>query len=67
MESPWINNGIKNSSKKKQHLHQKFLKKKTEKHESQYKNYKKLFESVKKRSKKLYFSRPILKYQNNIK
>ena len=37
-----ITNGIKNSSKKKQHLYQKVLKKGTEKNESAYKNYKKL-------------------------
>ena len=67
LESPWITNGIKKSSKKKQRLYQKFLKTRTEKNESEYKNYKKLFESVKKRSKKLHFSRLILKYQNNIK
>ena len=67
LESPWITNGIKKSSKKKQRLYQKFLKTRTEKNESEYKNYKKLFESVKKRSKNLHFSRLILKYQNKIK
>ena len=55
LESPWITNGTKNSSKKEQRLYQKFLKTRTEKTESEYKNYKKLFESVKKRSKKLHF------------
>ena len=65
--SPWITNGIKKSSKKKQHLYQKLLKTRTEKNESEYKNYKKLFESNKKRSKKLHFSRLILKYQSNSK
>ena len=49
LESPWITNGIKKSSKKKQRLYQKFLKTRTEKNESEYKNYKKLFKSVKKR------------------
>ena len=53
-ESPWLTNGIRKQSKKKQCLYQKFLKKR------------KLFESVKKCSKKLHFSRLILKYQNNI-
>ena len=67
MESPWITNGIKKLSKKKQCLYQKFLKKRTGKNESEYKNYKKLVESVKQRSKKCYFSRLILKHQNNIK
>ena len=67
MESPWITNGIKKSSKKKQRFYQKFLKTKTEKNESEYKNYTKLFESVKRHSKKLHVSRLILKYQNNLK
>ena len=49
LESPWITDGIKKSSKKKQRLYQKFLKKRTETNESEYKNYQKLFESVKKR------------------
>ena len=49
-------------------VYQKFLKKRIEKSESECKNdKKKLFESVKKLLKKLYFSRLILKYQNNIK
>ena len=34
LESPWITNGIKKSSKKKQRLYQKFLKKITEKNKS---------------------------------
>ena len=55
LESPWITNGIKKSSKKKQRLYQKFLKTRTEKNESEYKNYKKLFKSVNKRSKNSIF------------
>ena len=60
LESLWITNEIKKSSKKKQRLHQKFLggKKKKEK-KSEYKNCKKLFDLVKKLSKKLHFSRLI--------
>ena len=55
LESSWITRGIKNSSKRKQCLHEKFFKKWTEKNELEYKNYKKLFESVKKHSKKYIF------------
>ena len=40
LERPWITNGIKKSSKKKQRLYQKFLKTRTEENESEYKNYK---------------------------
>ena len=40
-------------SKRKQKLHQKFLKKRTLRNESIYKAYKSLFESLKKKSKKI--------------
>ena len=67
LESPWITKGIKKSSKKKQRLYLKFIKKRNGKTKKEYQDYKKLFESIKKQSKKLYFSKLILKYQNNIK
>ena len=67
LQSPWITNGIRKSSKRKQRLYEKFLKNRNEKIEVQYKTYKKLFESIKKRSKKLHFSNLILKYEHNIK
>ena len=67
LQSPWITNGIRKSSKRKQRLYEKFLKNRNEKIEVQYKTYKKLFESIKKRSKKLHFSNLILKYKHNIK
>ena len=38
LKSPWITNGIKKLSKKKQSLYQKFLKKRTEKNKREYKN-----------------------------
>ena len=67
LESPWINKGITESSKKKQRLYSKFFKKWNEKTKREYQDYKKLFESIKKWSKKLHFSKLILKYQSNIK
>ena len=67
LNSPWITKGIKKSSKRKQHLYEKFLKNRTEKHELAYKTYKRLFESIKKHSKKLHLSNLILKYKNNVK
>ena len=67
MQSPWITNGIRKSSKRKQRLYEKFLKNRNEKYKLEYKTYKKLFESTKKRSKKSHFSNLILKYKHNIK
>ena len=67
MQSPWVTKGIKKLSKKKQHLHQKFLKNRNVKNEIEYKSYKKLFETIKKRSKKNHFSKLILKYKDNVK
>ena len=67
LQSPWITNGIRKFSKRKQRLYEKFLKNRNEKNELEYKTYKKLFESIKKRSKKLHFSNLILKYKHNIK
>ena len=52
LQSPWITNGIKKSSKWKQSLYEKFLKNRNEKSKLEYKTYKKLFESMKNRSKK---------------
>ena len=48
MKIPWITRGIKNSSKCKQLLHEKFIKKRTKKNKLEYKNYKKFPETVKK-------------------
>ena len=67
LQSPWITNGIKKSSKRKQRLYEKFLKNQNEKNEPEYKTYKKLFESIRKRSNKLNFSNLILKCKHNIK
>ena len=67
LQNPWITNGIKKSSKRKQRLYEKFLKNRKGKNELKYKTYKKLLESIKKRSKKLHFSNLILKYKHNIK
>ena len=66
-KSPWISNGTKKSSKRKQCLYEKFLKNRSEKNELEYKTQKKLFESIKKHSKKIHFSNLILKYKHNIK
>ena len=56
--NPWFTKGIKKSSKKKQKLHEKFLKKGTRKNEEIYKTYKNLFERVKKIFEKKLLSRP---------
>ena len=67
LRSPWITDGIRKSSKRKQRLYEKFLKNRNKKNELEYKTYKKRFESIKKRSKKLHFSNLILKYKHKIK
>ena len=67
LQSPWITNGIRKLSKRKQPLYEKFLKNRNKKNELEYKTYKKLFESVIKRSKKLHFSNLILKYKQHKK
>ena len=65
--SPWITKGIKESSKKKQTLHEKFLKKKSPNNEKEYKDYKELFEKIKKDSKrKLAFIKTVLKIHGKL-
>ena len=63
----WITKEIERSSKRKQHLYEKFLRKRNRRNEFEYKNYKTLFEAVKKHSKKLHFSKLRLKYKDHIK
>ena len=65
--SPWITKGIRKSSRKKQHLYEKFLKHKATKTLQNYKNYKNLFENIKKSSKKHYYQSKLEKCKNNIK
>ena len=64
--APWITKGIRKSSRKKQHLYEKFLKHKTTKTLETYKNYKKRFEKIKNSSKKHYQNK-LEKCKNNIK
>ena len=59
--------GLLKSSKKKQRLHEKFLKNRNPENELNYKQYKTLFESLKKKSKKNYYSDLIDSYKYNIK
>ena len=65
--SPWITWGLRKSSRKKQHLYEKFLKQRNSKNEEAYKMYKNVFERLKKQSKKLYFQNKLKKCKNNIK
>ena len=55
IQSPWITSGIKETSKREQRMHEKFLKTRNQKMELEYKNYKNLFETIKKRSKELHY------------
>ena len=65
--NPWITKGIKKSSKRKQKLHEKFLKNRNEKNEKLYKSDKSLFESAKRKSKRICYSSEILEFKNNAK
>ena len=67
LSSPWISKGLRKSSKRKQHLYEKFLKQRSDKNYEIYKIYKNLFEKLKKQSKKLYFQNELKQYENNIK
>ena len=51
-QSPWITKGIAKLSKKKQRLHDKFLKNRTPKNEETYKTYKTYFKPLKGHKKK---------------
>ena len=46
LNSPWITKGIKKSSRKKQHLYEKFLKNKTKTRLETYNHYKTFFEKM---------------------
>ena len=65
--SPWITQGLRKYSRKKDRLYEKFLKQRTSKNEEAYKTYKNLFEKLKKQSKMLYFQNKLKKCQNDIK
>ena len=74
LKRPWITQGIKRSSKRKQRLNNKFWKNKTQKNERLYKDYKTLFEKIIKHflkqlesAQKPYLSNLINKYKTNIK
>ena len=65
IKSPWINKGLKKSSKRKQRLYIKFLKTKTLENESKYKYYKNLFEKISKKAKLAYYSKLLHKYKTD--
>ena len=67
MTSPWITRGLKQSSKRKQHVYDKLLKRRNDKKEKAYKMYKSFFEKLKLQSKKLHFQNKLKQYKNNIK
>ena len=67
MSSPWITRVLKKSTKRKQHLYEKFLKSRNYKNEKAYKMYKNLFEKLKLQSKNIHFQNKLKQYENNIK
>ena len=66
-QSPWITKDIAKSPKKKQRLHEKFLKNRSPENEETYKTYKNLFETIKKRSKKKFYSEKLQKFKDDAK
>ena len=54
--NPWMTNGLKKSSKRKQKLYNKFLKSRTNLDNENYKNYKKIFQKLLIKAKSNYFS-----------
>ena len=67
LNSLWITNGLKKSSKRKQKLNIRYLKSRSDSALQAYKSYKSLFEKLRKRAKRNYFSSLLSKYQGNIK
>ena len=62
VKNPWMTEGLKKSSKRKQKLYNKFLKNRTEHNKTNYKTYKQLFERLIRRSKRLYYTNKTLKF-----
>ena len=52
-------------SKRKQKLHEKYLKRRANDTETAYKLYKNLFESIKRRAKQNYYSEKLLRFKYN--
>ena len=67
LQNAWMTKGLLKSSKRKQKLHEKFVRKRSPRNENIYKAYKSLFESLKKKSKKNYYTRRLENYQKDIK
>ena len=65
--NPWMTKELHKSSKRKQKLHDEFLKSKTNENEKKYKAYKSLFEVFKEKSKKLYYLRKLDSCKQNMK
>ena len=67
LSSPWITEGLKKSSKRKQRLYEKFLKRRNDKNEKVYKMYRNFFEKLKLQSKTIYLQNKLKQYENKIK
>ena len=52
LNTPWITKGIRKSSKRKQHLYEKYLKIRSKENEKTYKTHKNLFERIKKKMRR---------------
>ena len=66
LQAPWINKGLKKSSKQKQKLYIKFLQNKSVQNEQIYKNYKYLFEKLHKKAKQTHCQSLLKNCQNDM-
>ena len=63
LQTPWMSEAMRKSSKQKQKLYIKFLESKNIEDELIYKNYKNLFEKLSKKSKQNYYSNLLAKHK----
>ena len=67
LKNPWITNGLKKSSKRKQKLYNNFLKTRSNADELIYKNYKSMFQKLLKKAKSNYYTNQLNKYKSDPK
>ena len=65
--NPWTTKDIAKSSKRKQKLHEKFLKNRSIQNEKIYKDYRKLLETIIMKYKQKYYSEKLLQFQGDAK
>ena len=67
LQNPWMTNGLKKSSKRKQKLYNKFLKSRSIIDERNYNSYKNMFQKILKKAKSNYYSGQFNKHKSDSK